>query len=131
MYLFFTGNRKVTGIFRVDRQNKSFARDMKNKYMLWHGTDSAHMISILTYGLQVDPPHARTTGAAFGKVFFGSTIIRLELILKRLLGIQNQYWFHTKEVLEIMAASMFLFCLKNWQFAKYRIFQNLRMLEIL
>lgn len=41
---------------------------MKNKYMLWHGTDIAHVMSILRNGLQIAPHNSIRSGNSYGKV---------------------------------------------------------------
>ena len=39
-----------------------------NRELLWHGTHSAHMISILKDGLQIDARNSRRIGRSLGDV---------------------------------------------------------------
>ena len=62
----------MKGIYRVHRfgeENNFEECGIKdNRKLLWHGTKTAHMIGILNHGLQIDPPHAISTGNAYGSV---------------------------------------------------------------
>ena len=83
------GSDKVTGIFRVQQENGSFAQEKSNRCLLWHGTDTAHMISILRNGLQVDPPHAHRTGYSLGKV--RNKVSQRHVMVKRRRNVCNVY----------------------------------------
>ena len=67
--LSYTG--KVEAIFRVsrhDEEKRLQACELNNHMLLFHGSSTSNLISILKQGLKVAPPEAPTTGYSFGKV---------------------------------------------------------------
>lgn len=65
-------HQKVHAIFRVQRRGEAeemqaFCRHIGNRRLLWHGSASTNVLSILTMGLCVAPPSAPVSGYAFGK----------------------------------------------------------------
>ena len=62
---------KVNAVYKVSRPGESAGLkelDMGNHRLLWHGTSMANLVSILTRGLLVSPPHAPKSGNLFGEV---------------------------------------------------------------
>ncbi|CAL8148360.1 unnamed protein product [Orchesella dallaii] len=70
-YIHNTGeNVKVRGIYRIQRQMEDFnlnATKIHNRQLLWHGTSSANMISILHQGIKIAPLNSQISGHLFGK----------------------------------------------------------------
>ena len=62
----------IAGIFRVNRESENSNFDdcgiKHNRQLLWHGTHSAHMISILKHGFQVNARNSRRIGRSLGDV---------------------------------------------------------------
>jgi len=61
---------KVEAIFRVarhDEEKRLQACELNNHMLLFHGSSTSNLISILKQGLKVAPPEAPPTGYAFGK----------------------------------------------------------------
>ena len=53
-----TGGRKILNVFAVDRsseQGKPFFDDLKNRKLLWHGTNAAVVAAIIKSGLRIMP----------------------------------------------------------------------------
>lgn len=62
---------KVEAIFAVNRSEESERLEncgVANHRLLFHGSSTANLISILSRGLLIAPPSALTTGALFGRV---------------------------------------------------------------
>jgi len=59
-------NYPITGILRYKRDDETYMDTLPEKHLLWHGTKNAHMLGILSQGLQVDPFHSDPTGKRFG-----------------------------------------------------------------
>lgn len=62
---------KVHRIFRLDRSGETERlRDsgIGNRHLLWHGTSTVNLLSILNRGLKVTPLEANLSGYLFGKV---------------------------------------------------------------
>ncbi|XP_074658150.1 poly [ADP-ribose] polymerase tankyrase-like [Tubulanus polymorphus] len=60
----------VEAIYKVSRQGESERLQKcgrNNRHLLWHGSSSANLLSILTRGLLIAPPQVGSTGAMFGK----------------------------------------------------------------
>ena len=69
MYIVFSV--KVEAIFRVsrhDEEKRLQGCELNNHMLLFHGTSTSNLLSILKQGLKVAPPEAPTVGYAFGKV---------------------------------------------------------------
>ena len=68
----------IAGIYRInrpaERNNFEECGIKHNRQMLWHGTHTAHMISILKHGLKMDARNARQTGSSLGNVSLASFI---------------------------------------------------------
>lgn len=62
---------KVLCIWRLSRVGEGAGekfRSLGNHRLLWHGTATSNLLSILRHGLLVAPPDAPATGALFGEV---------------------------------------------------------------
>ncbi|XP_071963816.1 poly [ADP-ribose] polymerase tankyrase-like [Antedon mediterranea] len=74
------GNVSIEGIFRLNRsgeEERLYNKGVSNHMLLWHGTQSANLISILKKGLLVAPPEAPSTGYMFGKgIYFADTFTK-------------------------------------------------------
>ena len=69
------GNNVTAKFFELQRKEEPGVfnkwKDMKNHFLLWHGTSPENMISIMATGLRIAPPEAPTSGWLFGKgVYF-------------------------------------------------------------
>jgi len=67
----------IAGIYRVNRpsEDANFDTGVKdNRELLWHGTHSAHMISILKDGLQIDARNTRRIGRSLGDGIYFSQL---------------------------------------------------------
>ena len=67
--------------FALERQGETerFAKhlNMKNRKLLWHGTQTMNFIGVLNKGLKIAPPEAPHTGAMFGKgIYFSDTFVK-------------------------------------------------------
>ena len=55
---------------RADRGKEAWCKanlsDPHNRWMLWHGTKTVNLLSIINEGLMVDAPYAEVTGKAYG-----------------------------------------------------------------
>ncbi|CAG7820200.1 unnamed protein product [Allacma fusca] len=66
----YSGKPTVLNIFRVERQGEADAMresGIGNRWLLWHGTRSVNLLSILSSGLQVTPIGTELNGSLFGK----------------------------------------------------------------
>ena len=62
---------KVEAIFRLarsDEEKRLQSCELNNHMLLFHGSSTSNLISILKQGLKVAPSEAPTTGYLFGKV---------------------------------------------------------------
>ncbi|XP_059175605.1 poly [ADP-ribose] polymerase tankyrase-like [Physella acuta] len=70
-YIYLTGpGYKVNSIYKVHRQGEEQrlkATGLGNRRLLWHGSNTCNLLSILNRGLLVAPPEARMSGWAYGK----------------------------------------------------------------
>ncbi|CAG2182186.1 unnamed protein product, partial [Oppiella nova] len=68
------GKAIVKSVYRVNRNGEEKAFDgtgVDNRWLLWHGTRAANVLSILAKGLQKSPLSAEISGHLFGKgVYF-------------------------------------------------------------
>jgi ankyrin repeat protein/predicted DNA-binding WGR domain protein len=76
-----TGQTRILSVFKVNRKGEDERiekfKDVKNRKLLWHGTRSMNLISILQQGLKIAPPEAPSTGYMFGKgVYFADTFVK-------------------------------------------------------
>ena len=65
------GKAIVKSVYRVNRNGEEKAFDgtgVDNRWLLWHGTRAANVLSILAKGLQKSPLSAQMSGHLFGKV---------------------------------------------------------------
>ncbi|XP_033125958.1 poly [ADP-ribose] polymerase tankyrase-like [Anneissia japonica] len=74
------GDYQIEGIFHLNRKGEEerlHQTDIDNHMLLWHGSRSANLISILKKGLLVAPPEAPATGYMFGKgIYFADTFAK-------------------------------------------------------
>jgi len=79
-----SGRFRVKRIFKVEREAEVDRFDkatlasqtlrFKNHYLLWHGTSTENLISIMSTGLKIAPNEAKQTGQRFGKgVYFSDS----------------------------------------------------------
>lgn len=64
---------KVKRIFRIERPEEIDRMqncEIENRHLLWHGTSTVNLLSILHRGLKVTPLEANLSGHLFGKVLF-------------------------------------------------------------
>ena len=61
-------NTKILEIYSVNREgeDKKYL-NLKNKYLLWHGTRISNFVGILSQGLRIAPPEAPSSGYLYGK----------------------------------------------------------------
>lgn len=58
-----------------DSDDQKFTKDIKNKWLLWHGSRLTNYVGILSQGLRIAPPEAPVTGYMFGKgVYFADMV---------------------------------------------------------
>ncbi|KAK5655677.1 hypothetical protein OQA88_5610 [Cercophora sp. LCS_1] len=66
-------NYAIESIFRIERQGEkarfdsAYAKNAKNRRLLWHGSRSTNFGGILSQGLRIAPPEAPVSGYMFGK----------------------------------------------------------------
>ncbi len=71
LFIYFTG--KIEAVFRVCREGeeeKLYDCRLDNHRLLFHGTNTSNLLSILTRGLLVSPQEAAITGRSLGNVRF-------------------------------------------------------------
>ena len=64
----YVKNTKILEIYSVNREgeDKKYL-NLKNKYLLWHGTRISNFVGILSQGLRIAPPEAPSSGYLYGK----------------------------------------------------------------
>ncbi|KAI8773698.1 poly [ADP-ribose] polymerase tankyrase-like [Biomphalaria glabrata] len=75
-YISLTGTGvKVYGIYKLQRNGESDrlkSTGLADHRLLWHGTNTSNLLSILNRGLVICPPEAQMTGWAYGKGIYFS-----------------------------------------------------------
>lgn len=71
---------EIEHIFKIKRKNEDPTRcdrfkDVPNRKLLWHGTPTTKIPSILKNGLLIDPPDVGATGCALGKGLYFADIV--------------------------------------------------------
>ena len=74
-YLHNGGGSNIISIFKLNRKGENSRikkfENIKERKLLWHGTNSANIIGILMQGLRIAPPEVPNVGYMFGKgVYF-------------------------------------------------------------
>lgn len=59
---------RITAIYKLYREEEESTAKIGNRMLLWHGTKSQNLLSILADGLQVAPLDAQISGHMYGKV---------------------------------------------------------------
>ena len=64
----YYSNIKILELYSVNREgeDKKYL-NLKNKYLLWHGTRISNFVGILSQGLRIAPPEAPSSGYLYGK----------------------------------------------------------------
>lgn len=68
-----TANVKIKRIFKFKREEeKNNLDNYSNRYLLWHGTSTENLVSIMGRGLVISPSDSRTNGNLYGKGIYFS-----------------------------------------------------------
>ncbi|KAM9979763.1 hypothetical protein ACTFIZ_006024 [Dictyostelium cf. discoideum] len=71
---------KIVNIFKLQRKGEverfQAHKNLKNHFLLWHGSLTTNYLSILSQGLKIAPPEAPVTGYMFGKGIYFSDMFR-------------------------------------------------------
>jgi hypothetical protein len=75
------GRAQILSVFKVQRKGEAERieefKNVSHRKLLWHGTRTMNLISILKKGLKIAPPEAPSTGYMFGKgVYFADTFAK-------------------------------------------------------
>ena len=72
-------SRKIENIFKVEREEDSnklkTSSQQGNRKLLWHGTNTSNIISILKNGMLLDAPFANKTGRSYGDGIYFADIL--------------------------------------------------------
>ncbi|KAN0029742.1 hypothetical protein ACTA71_007878 [Dictyostelium dimigraforme] len=73
-------SKKIVNIFKLQRKGEverfQAHKNLKNHFLLWHGSLTTNYLSILSQGLKIAPPEAPVTGYMFGKGVYFSDMFR-------------------------------------------------------
>ena len=77
-------SRRIENIFKIEREDDSdkFKASSKheNRKLLWHGTNTNNILSILKNGLLTDAPFAKKTGRSYGNGIYFADILDKTLL---------------------------------------------------
>ena len=66
-------NVKIRRIFKLKREDeKNNLENYSNRYLLWHGTSTENLVSIMARGLVISPTESKPNGNRFGKGIYFS-----------------------------------------------------------
>ena len=72
-------SRKIENIFKIEREEDSSkfktSSQQGNRKLLWHGTNTSNILSILKNGLLIDAPFANKTGRSYGDGIYFADIL--------------------------------------------------------
>jgi len=70
---------KLVNLYRLQRKGEAERiqqwKSLAHHYLLWHGSNASNFLGILSEGLRIAPPSAKTTGQSFGKGIYFSDML--------------------------------------------------------